>query len=209
MAQQEQAQSLGEVVGLMQRKASEAEAAAAAAEAPAEAPGSGFFIAPRVRFSDRLWTKLGGKAREADRQGRRERMTDATAMPSPRFDYEFRRDSLWKQRELRIRQAYVEHLENLTLQKEDEKEALQMKVMQQVAGVYKQAEDDAIQRLSDNVADLQAKTVRPPALQPVCETETQVVLQCYKDNPKNPLPCWDFVAALDACARKARQKASV
>ena len=32
--------------------------------------------------------------------------------------------------------------------KEDEKEALQMKVMQQVAGVYKQAEDDAIQRLS-------------------------------------------------------------
>ena len=65
MAQQEQAQSLGEVVGLMQRKASEAEAAAAVAEAPAEAPGSGFFIAPRVRFSDRLWTKLGGKAREA------------------------------------------------------------------------------------------------------------------------------------------------
>ena len=96
MAQQ-QAQGLGDVVGLMQRQALEAkqhEAQVPTLETPAE----GFFIAPGVRFSERLWAKLGGKAHEADKQGRRERMTEATALPAPAFDKEFRRDSLWKQR---------------------------------------------------------------------------------------------------------------
>ena len=57
-------------------------------------------------------------------------------------------------RELRIRQAYVQHLEKLALQKDEEKEALATKMMHQVSGVYKQAQDDAISRLADNTAAL-------------------------------------------------------
>jgi hypothetical protein len=99
MAQSQHAESLGDLMGVLQRQAQEsrrqeeAQAQAQAREAP-----SGFFVVPGVRFSDRLWAKLGGKARESDRQGRRERMTAATALPAPRFDVEYRRDNLWKQR---------------------------------------------------------------------------------------------------------------
>jgi hypothetical protein len=49
----------------------------------------------------------------------------------------------------------LEHLENLTLQKDDEKEALRKSVMQQVTGVYKLAEDDAVQRLAAHTKELQ------------------------------------------------------
>ena len=89
------AESLGDVMGALQRQVQESrqQEEAQAREAP-----SGFFVVPGVRFSDRLWAKLGGKARESDRQGRRERMTAATALPAPRFDVEHRRDNLWKQR---------------------------------------------------------------------------------------------------------------
>jgi len=58
-------------------------------------------------------------------------------------------------RELRLRRSYLEHLENLTLQKDDEKEALRKSVMQQVTGVYKLAEDDAVQRLAAHTKELQ------------------------------------------------------
>jgi len=58
-------------------------------------------------------------------------------------------------RELRLRQTYVEHLENLTLQKDDEKDALQKHVLQQVTGVYKLAEEEAVQRLSAHTKELQ------------------------------------------------------
>ena len=95
MAQpQQHAQSLGDVMDVLQRQAQEEKGGGA------QAPESqaGFFVAPGVRFSDRLWAKLGGRAHESDRQSRRERMTDATALPAPRFDVEFRRDMLWKQR---------------------------------------------------------------------------------------------------------------
>jgi len=89
-----QAESLGDVVGMLQQQA----AAGKPEEADmSETPG-GLFVAPGVRFSNRLWTKLGGKAKESDRQSRRERMTGSTALPAPRFDAEFRRDSVWKQR---------------------------------------------------------------------------------------------------------------
>ena len=58
-------------------------------------------------------------------------------------------------REFRLRQSYVEHLENLKLQKEDEKEALQKHVMQQVTGVYRLAEEEAVQRLAAHTKELQ------------------------------------------------------
>jgi hypothetical protein len=62
---------------------------------------------------------------------------------------------LAESRELRLRRSYLEHLENLTLQKDDEKEALRKSVMQQVTGVYKLAEDDAVQRLASHTKELQ------------------------------------------------------
>lgn len=149
-------------------------------------------------------------------------------------------------RELRIRQAYVEHLENLTLEKDDEKEALQRTVMQRVTGVYKEAESEAIKRLASRASKLevlarrlpstsylssgfedqlaevvsiptcvkgiklttvrrQAQTVRQPAVQTICEAETAAAVRCYQENSKNPLPCWDMVAAFEECARRARQ----
>ena len=61
-------------------------------------------------------------------------------------------------RELRLRQSYVEHLENLKLQKEDEKEALQKHVMQQVTGVYRLAEEEAVQRLAAHTKELQVES---------------------------------------------------
>jgi hypothetical protein len=64
-------------------------------------------------------------------------------------------------RELRLRQSYVEHLENLTLQRDDAKEALQKHVMQQVTGVYRLAEEEAVQRLSAHKKDLQVASSSP------------------------------------------------
>jgi len=91
---QKTAQNLGDALQMMQQQ-SASERAQDARETPA---GAGVLVAPGVRFSERLWAKLGDKKHEADRQGRRERMTQATALPAPRFDAEFRRDSIWKQR---------------------------------------------------------------------------------------------------------------
>jgi hypothetical protein len=69
--------------------------------------------------------------------------------------------SIWSVlRELRIRQAYVQHLESLTMQKDVEKEALQKRVLEQVAGAYKQAQDDAINRLTETSASLQVNRMR-------------------------------------------------
>ena len=50
--------------------------------------------------------------------------------------------------------------------------------------------------------------MRHPAGEAPCPTETQAVLDCCKGNPNNPIACWDMVAALDACARRARQQAA-
>ena len=64
-------------------------------------------------------------------------------------------------RELRLRQSYVEHLENLTLQRDDAKEALQKHVLQSVTGVYRLAEEEAVQRLSAHTKDLQVAFSSP------------------------------------------------
>ena len=64
---------------------------------------------------------------------------------------------------MRIRQAYVEHLENLTLEKDDEKEALQRTVMQRVTGVYKEAESEAINRLASLASKLEVLARRLPS----------------------------------------------
>ncbi len=64
-------------------------------------PGGGITIAPGVRFSDRLWARLGAQGREKEKQLRREKLTDATAfpeIPTSLFDSTFRRDAIWKQR---------------------------------------------------------------------------------------------------------------
>ena len=44
--------------------------------------------------------------------------------------------------ELLLRKAYVNHLEDLTLQKDDEKDVMHKQVMQQVTGVYKLHENE-------------------------------------------------------------------
>lgn len=91
---QKHAENLGDALKMMQQQDVSDQRSD---EAP-EAPFSGFLVAPGVRFSDRLWAKLGNRTQEADRQSRRERMTESTSLPAPRFDVEFRRDSIWKQR---------------------------------------------------------------------------------------------------------------
>ena len=138
-------------------------------------------------------------------------------------------------RELSLRKAYVEHLENLTLQKDDEKEALHKDMMQQVAGVYRLHEQVAAQRVAAHTKELQvalpcpARTlvdlqVHTPADLVVqgktmqrtsassghpakCQLESEAALQCYASNPKNLLACRKMVDALERCAELARQQA--
>ena len=57
--------------------------------------------------------------------------------------------------------------------KDDEKEVLQKKMMQQMTGVYKQAEDKTISRLAENTSKLQVKCVRVDMLS-VCKTQSCV-----------------------------------
>ena len=67
----------------------------------AETQQNGRMVAPGVRFSDRLWQRLGVQSREIEKQQRREKLTDATSfpeIPTSLFDATFRRDSVWKQR---------------------------------------------------------------------------------------------------------------
>jgi hypothetical protein len=63
--------------------------------------GDGVEIAPGVRFSRKLWSRLGDKTREMERQKRRDRMgsTDGIPdVPTAVFDHVFRNDNTWKQR---------------------------------------------------------------------------------------------------------------
>ena len=83
------------------------------------------------------------------------------SLPYPSENVAYFLTSIWSVfRELRIRQAYVQHLESLTMQKDVEKEALQKRVLEQVAGAYKQAQDDAINRLTETSASLQVNRMR-------------------------------------------------
>ena len=71
----------------------------AAAEAAPVA--GGVMVAPGVRFSERLWTRLGVQTREIEKQKRREKLSESTAfpeIPTSLFDATFRRDAIWKQR---------------------------------------------------------------------------------------------------------------
>ena len=66
-----------------------------------ETPAKGIMVAPGVRFSDRLWTRLGAQGREKEKQARREKLTDASSfpeIPTSLFDSTFKRDAIWKQR---------------------------------------------------------------------------------------------------------------
>ena len=70
------------------------------ATAAAEATG-GIEIAPGVMFSDKLWSRLGSKAHEMEKQKRRNRMSDTSTVPevpTAIFDHVFRSDATWKQR---------------------------------------------------------------------------------------------------------------
>jgi hypothetical protein len=61
----------------------------------------GIEIAPGVMFSDKLWSRLGSKAHEMEKQKRRNRMSDTSTVPevpTAIFDHVFRSDATWKQR---------------------------------------------------------------------------------------------------------------
>ena len=63
--------------------------------------GEGFEVAPGVRFSDKLWSRLGGQALELEKQRRRDRMGDTSVVPDSStaiFDPGFRSDATWRQR---------------------------------------------------------------------------------------------------------------
>ena len=94
-----QAASLGDVANYLQ--AQQAQAQQAQREDAGQDAAGGVMIAPGVRFSDKLWERLGGKTREIEKQKRRERLTDITAfpeVPTSIFDTDFRRDAMWKKR---------------------------------------------------------------------------------------------------------------
>ena len=74
-------------------------------------------------------------------------------------------------------------------------------------GVYKVAEEDAIQKLSANIKDLQERTYRAPLGTVACQLEREATLQCYTDNAKNPLACASFVSAFEKCANNVRAEA--
>ncbi len=89
---------MGEVQERLQQKARDE---AQAADSASSDTGGGVFVAPGVKFSDKLWSKLGGQMREVEKQKRRERLTDSTAfpeIPTSIFDITYRRDAVWKQR---------------------------------------------------------------------------------------------------------------
>ena len=73
----------------------------AAKEAGMQGAEEGVEIAPGVRFSEKLWSRLGSKAQEMERQQRRNRMGDTKNVPdvpTAIFDHVFRSDATWKQR---------------------------------------------------------------------------------------------------------------
>jgi hypothetical protein len=154
---QKTANSLDDVALHLVKQSQEKKSQESAAAEDAEASSSGVMVAPGVRFSERLWTRLGAQGREKEKQIRREKLTDAAVFPEippSLFDTNFKRDAIWKQRsvcktsclliiselihasgrELKLRTAYVEHLETLALQRDVEKEVLQEKLLEQVSG---------------------------------------------------------------------------
>ena len=61
----------------------------------------GVEIAQGVLFSEKLWSRLGAKARDMQKQLRRERMGDTSEVPDAPtavFNHHFARDATWKQR---------------------------------------------------------------------------------------------------------------
>lgn len=68
------------------------------------------------------------------------------------------------------------------------------------AGVYKLAEEEAIERLTTHTMELQQRANRlRPSTSP-CLDERAAVLECYRGNSKNPLVCSSLVAAMEKCA---------
>lgn len=110
-------------------------------------------------------------------------------------------------RELRLRKGYVEHLESMSLQKKDDEGTLQDKVLEQVTGVYKLAEDEAMERLSKQTMDLAQRANRLRPSEAPCKPERKDVIDCYGSNSKNPLACAGLVSAMEACAVQARKDA--
>ena len=70
--------------------------------------------------------------------------------------------------------------------------------------MYKIAEDEAVQKLSAHVKDIQARTYRVPTNAPACQIEREATLQCYGANAQNPLLCASFVSAFEKCANTFR-----
>ncbi len=101
---QKTASSLDDVASHIARQSQEEKNQDAASDndgVAESAPPTGITIAPGVRFSERLWARLGAQGREKEKQIRREKLTDATAfpeIPSSLFDSTFRKDAIWKQR---------------------------------------------------------------------------------------------------------------
>jgi hypothetical protein len=77
------------------------------------------------------------------------------------------------------------------------------------AGIYKLAEDEAIERLSKHTMELQQRANRLRPAEAPCQAERSSVLECYMANSKNPLSCAKMVAALDKCANVARQEVRI
>eukprot|EP00283_Hemiselmis_rufescens_P011559 CAMPEP_0173418666 /NCGR_PEP_ID=MMETSP1357-20121228/746_1 /TAXON_ID=77926 /ORGANISM="Hemiselmis rufescens, Strain PCC563" /LENGTH=213 /DNA_ID=CAMNT_0014381193 /DNA_START=144 /DNA_END=785 /DNA_ORIENTATION=+ len=178
--------------------------------APPDGPSDGVVVAPGVKFSEKLWTRLGGQLQESEKQRQREKMSSVTAFPDippSLFDATFRRDAVWKQRELRLRKGYVEHLESLQIQRTDDAQTLQDKVLDQVAGVYKLAEEEAVGRLAKHTEELQLRAQRLRPTEAPCSAQSAAVVSCYNANSANPLACAEAVSLLEKCAAAARKEA--
>ncbi|KAK4527180.1 hypothetical protein GAYE_SCF35G5102 [Galdieria yellowstonensis] len=54
------------------------------------------------------------------------------------------------------------------------------------------------------VQDLQRSNFRPKMKTVLCESERKACMECYRENPSDPLRCAEAVKALSSCARKVQ-----
>ncbi|KAL2653375.1 hypothetical protein R1flu_021503 [Riccia fluitans] len=66
--------------------------------------------------------------------------------------------------------------------------------------------DEELEKVKEMAVDLKEKQYRAPSHAPPCQSERAACVDCYTQNPKNPLLCAKVVQAFVGCSRHAQEE---
>eukprot|EP00736_Rhodelphis_marinus_P008106 Rmarinus@m.22108 len=114
-------------------------------------------------------------------------------------DAEIRRTAAWKRQEEMLRDYYETRIAAAVRQKEEELE-------RHLSSSSEDREVRMQKRVTELVQDLYSRQFRAPIGEVQCVQPRNAVLDCYRQNPDDPLACRDAVHDFLRCAAEVRDK---